>query len=284
MTTPVVTDNVLQDAINTLRSHSLQTPRIGVITGSGLGGLADEVVNATSIPYTAIPGMANTTVHGHAGELVFGELAEQPIVVMRGRLHFYEGHSTQEVTYPIRLMRALGAQVLLVTNAAGAVNEVFNIGDLMVIRDHIFLPGMAGHNPLRGPNDPTVGPRFPSMVGAYDRELRRLAHRVGSDQKIMLEEGIYAMVAGPSFETPAEIRFLRSMGADAVGMSTCPEVVVARHAGLRVLAISLITNICEDNSEGMARLGEAEHEDVLAAANAAVPRFSRLVRALVAAL
>ena len=181
-------------------------------------------------------------------------------------------------------MRALGAQSLLVTNAAGAVNEVFAVGDLMVIRDHLFLPGMAGFNPLHGRNDPAIGPRFPSMVGAYDRELRRLAHRVGSDQKIMLEEGIYAMVAGPSFETPAEIRFLRMIGADAVGMSTCPEVVVARHVGLRVLGISLITNVCVDNSEGVARVGEAEHEEVLAAANAAIPRFGRLVKALVAAM
>ncbi|MFN8485098.1 MAG: purine-nucleoside phosphorylase [Anaerolineae bacterium] len=284
MSAPVVTDNILQDAVNTLRARSLPTPRIGLITGSGLGGLADEVADATRVPYFDIPGMAETTVHGHAGELVFGQLADQPVVVMRGRLHFYEGHSLQDVTFPIRLMRALGAQSLLVTNAAGAVNEVFNVGDLMVIRDHVFLPGMAGHNPLRGPNDPTVGPRFPSMIGAYDRELRRVAHRVGSDQNIMLEEGIYAMVAGPSFETPAEIRFLRALGADAVGMSTCPEVVVARHAGLRVLGISLITNICVDNSEGAARVGEAEHEDVLAAANAAIPRFSRLVRALVAAM
>ncbi|MFN8500118.1 MAG: purine nucleoside phosphorylase I, inosine and guanosine-specific [Anaerolineae bacterium] len=284
MTTPLVTDNILLNAVNTLRSRALPTPRIGLITGSGLGGLADEVADAVSVPYGDIPGMADTTVDGHSGHLVFGRLAEQPVVVMRGRLHFYEGHSLQAVTFPIRLMRALGADSLLVTNAAGAVNEVFNVGDLMVIRDHVFLPGMAGHNPLRGPNDPAVGPRFPSMIGAYDRELRRLAHRVGSDQNIMLEEGIYAMVAGPSFETPAEIRFLRAMGADAVGMSTCPEVVVARHAGLRVLGISLMTNICVDTSEGAASVGETEHEGVLAAAAAAVPRFSRLVRALVAAM
>lgn len=284
MTAPVTTDNVLQDAVNIIQSHAVPAPRVALITGSGLGGLADEVAGATHIPYTDIPGMADTTVAGHAGELVFGHLAQHSVVVMRGRLHFYEGHTLQTVTYPIRLMRELGAEILLVTNAAGAVNEVFAVGDLMVIRDHLFLPGMAGFNPLRGPNDPSVGPRFPGMVGAYDRELRRLANRIGGEQKIMLEEGIYAMVAGPSFETPAEIRYLRMIGADAVGMSTCPEVVVARHVGLRVLGISLITNVCVDNSEGVARVGEAEHEEVLAAANAAIPRFGRLVKALIAAM
>lgn len=271
-------------AVSMIEERGVSRPRVAIITGSGLGPLADEVAGAARIPYGTIPHFPRSTVAGHSGELVLGALAGQPVVVMKGRLHFYEGHAPDAVTFPVRVMHALGAETLIVTNAAGGINPDFAVGDLMLIRDHLFFPGLAGWNPLRGPNDAALGPRFPSTLGAYSRALRALAHQVAGRQGLTLRQGVYAMVAGPSFETPAEIRFLRLVGADAVGMSTAPEVIVARHAGMRVLGLSLITNRAIEDSDADPLEGEAGHEEVLAAAQAAVPRLTGLVREIVRAL
>ncbi len=230
-----------------------------------MGALAQRIQDPTAIPYAEIAGWPVSHVEGHANQLVLGHLAGQPVAAMRGRIHLYEGYSAAEVAFPVRVLRELGIEALIVSNAAGGLNPSFAAGDLMLIRDHIFLPGLAGHNPLAGPNDDALGPRFPSMTGAYDPELRALAQRQGQTP----EEGVYAMVAGPSYETPAEYEALRRMGADAVGMSTCPEVVVARHMGLRVLGISLITNVLTG--------APVSHDEVLAAAGAASGRFCDLV-------
>jgi purine-nucleoside phosphorylase len=274
----------IQDAAAAVQAVSPTAPRVAVIAGSGLGPLADQVENAVAIPYQDIPHFPTSTVAGHAGELVLGTIGAQAVAVMRGRFHFYEGYTPDTVTFPIRVLRALGAATLFVTNAAGGVNPQFAVGDLMLIRDHLFFPGMAGWHPLRGPNDHDMGPRFPSLIGAYDRTLRQLAHRVAGEQGLTLREGVYAMVAGPAFETPAEIRYLRMVGADAVGMSTAPEVVVARHMSMRVLGMSLITNVAVDDSDVAPLEGEAGHEEVLAAAQSAVPRLTRLARSIIAHL
>ncbi|MCW5851667.1 MAG: purine-nucleoside phosphorylase [Anaerolineae bacterium] len=281
MTPELPISQAIAEAAQAVRRRSQVTPAIAIITGSGLGPLADEVEAAITIPYRDIPHFPESTVAGHSGALVLGHIAGQTVVVMRGRLHFYEGYPPQAVTFPVRVMHALGARTLFVTNAAGGINPGFQVGDLMLIRDHLFLPGMAGWHPLRGPNDDTLGPRFPSTLGAYDQGLRDLARQKAAEQGLTLREGVYAMVAGPSFETPAEIRFLRLAGADAVGMSTAPEVIVARHAGLRVLGMSLITNIASDDSDAAPLLGEAGHLEVLEAAQAAVPRLTRLARAMI---
>ncbi len=187
--------------------------------------------------------MPPATVPGHAGRLVIGTVAGTPCAALQGRAHFYEGYGMGEVTFGVRLLRALGVQTLILTNASGGLNPEFHPGDLMLIRDHIFLPGMAGVHPLRGANDERLGPRFPAMVGAYDPALRHIAHGVAAGLSFALREGVYVMVSGPSYETSAELRFLRAAGADAVGMSTCPEAVAARHAGMRLLGISLIANL-----------------------------------------
>jgi purine-nucleoside phosphorylase len=281
---PGVGREAVQRAAQAIRNRAGITPRVAIIAGSGLGPLADDVTSPQRIAYENIPGFPQSTVVGHTGEMVLGDLAGQPALVMRGRFHFYEGYSPALVTLPVRVIHALGAEVLIVTNAAGGIHPEFTPGDIMLIHDHLFLPGMAGWHPLRGPNDPERGPRFPSMLGAYDPTLRALARRIGSEQDLALREGVYAMVAGPSFESPAEVRFLRAAGADAVGMSTAPEVVVARHAGLRVLGISLITNVAVVDSDAAPMTGDAGHEEVLETAKAAVPRLTRLVRGIVAAL
>lgn len=247
-------------------------PRIGMILGSGLGSLADELADAVVVRYEDIPGFPASTVHGHRGELGIGMLGGQPVVVMRGRFHYYEGYSMQQVTFPVRVMQALGCEMLIVTNAAGGLRPDWSVGDLMLINDHIFLPGMAGNHPLRGPNDERLGVRFPAMVGAYDPELQRLAHTVAKQQGTTLRDGVYLMLAGPNFESSAEIRMCRILGADAVGMSTAPEVIVARHAGMRVLGISLVTNLALPDGP------PANHEEVLEAGEAARPRFAALLK------
>jgi purine-nucleoside phosphorylase len=253
-------------------------PAVGLILGSGLGALADELEDAAIVPYAAIPGFPASTVPGHRGELAIGRLAGQAVAVMRGRFHFYEGYTMQQVTFPVRVLRALGCEMLIVTNAAGGLRPEWAVGDLMRIADQIFLPGMAGHHPLRGPNDERLGLRFPPMVGAYDAELGRLAHTVASEQGATLRDGVYLMVAGPAFESAAELRLARAIGADAVGMSTAPEVVVARHAGMRVLGISLITNLALPDGP------PANHEEVLAAGEAAKPMFGALLKGILARL
>ncbi|MGY3716383.1 purine-nucleoside phosphorylase [Sutcliffiella cohnii] len=230
----------IQNSANYIKSKIGVNPKIGLILGSGLGVLAEEINNATTIPYSEIPDFPVSTVEGHAGQLVIGELEGKTVVAMQGRFHFYEGYSMEKVTFPVRVMKLLGVEQLIVTNAAGGVNESFNAGDLMLITDHL---NMMGTNPLIGPNDSNFGDRFPDMSTAYCKELRSVAKGVANKLNIPLQEGVYAGNTGPTYETPAEVRMLRTLGADAVGMSTVPEVIVARHSGLKVLGISCISNM-----------------------------------------
>ncbi|HEX2034413.1 MAG TPA: purine-nucleoside phosphorylase, partial [Chloroflexota bacterium] len=252
---------------------------IGLVLGSGLGQLAGSAAGATSVPYAGIPGMPRPTVAGHAGELVAGTIEGVPCLLLHGRAHFYEGHGMAEVTFGIRLLGALGVTTLIVTNAAGGLNPAFRAGDVMLIADHIFLPGLAGFHPLRGPNDERRGPRFPAMSDAYDAALRTLTldlHRASGPTSLRLHHGVYAMVSGPSYETSAELRLLRLAGADAVGMSTCPEVVVARHQGMRVLGLSLIANAAlPDQAQVLT------HEEVLATAARSAAALEQLVRGII---
>jgi purine-nucleoside phosphorylase len=266
----------IEQAAETVRRRTMHRPQIGLILGSGLNALADEIEQADSVPFSEIPGFPLATVSGHAGELVLGMLSDRTVVAMRGRAHYYEGYSMQQVTLPVRVMRALGAETLIVTNAAGGLSVGYRAGDLMLIVDHINLVGMAGLNPLRGPNEETLGPRFPEMTDAYDPALRALARRVAGELRIPLQEGVYIMLGGPSYETPADVRFLRMIGADAVGMSTVPEVIVARHGGMRVLGFSLISNSL---ASGHAKV---THEEVLEAGHNAVPRLAALIKGVLA--
>jgi len=259
-----------------IAARSTITPRIGLILGSGLSALADELEQATVIPYSDLPDFLPSTVQGHRGELALGLLAGQPVAVMRGRFHFYEGYTMQQVTFPVRVLRALGCETLIVTNAAGGLRPDFAVGDLMRIADQIFLPGMAGHHPLRGHNDARLGPRFPSMVDAFDVDLGRLAHSVAEEQGTLLHDGVYFMLAGPSFESAAELRMARILGGDAVGMSTAPEIAVAQHAGMRVLGISLITNLARPDGP------PANHAEVLSSGEAAKPKFAALLKGILA--
>ncbi len=255
-------------AATAIRALTKQQPTVAIILGSGLGALADAIGSADRIPYAVIPGWERSTAPGHAGELVIGTLEGKTVAIMKGRLHFYEGYDMKAVTFPVRVFGALGIQTLIVTNACGGLNPSYRAGDLMVISDHInHMPA----NPLRGANDDALGPRFPDMVGTYTEELRRIAHEVDSD----LREGVYVGVAGPNYETPAELRMMRGFGADAVGMSTVPEVLVARHAGMRILAIATVT----DMATGLPGLVEhVTHEEVLAVADRAGKRLGDLVK------
>ena len=256
-------------------------PHVGLILGSGLGGLAEAVEQAVVISYSDIPHFAPSTVEGHAGRLVIGLLEERPVIVMQGRSHYYEGYSMQQLTLPVRVMQLLGVEILIVTNASGGLSPDFRPGDLMLITDHINLIGMAGLSPLCGPNDPTLGPRFPDMSEAYDMGLRQLALRVAAGQGIRLHQGVYICLAGPSFETPADLRFLRKIGADAVGMSTVPEVTVARHGGIKVLGLAGIANVA------MIEPGSAPpptHEEVLQAGRVIVPKLAALIRGVLKVL
>lgn len=261
-------------AVAAITSLTAKRPTVAIVLGSGLGGLADEVRSADRIPYDRIPGWRRSTAPGHAGELVVGTLGGKTVAVMRGRLHYYEGYDMAEVTFPVRVLGAWGVDTIILTNACGGLNPAYRAGDLMVLGDHINLMGA---NPLRGPNDESVGPRFPDMVGTYTAELRALAHQVDGD----LREGVYVAVAGPNFETPAELRMLRGLGADAVGMSTVPEVLVARHTGMRVLAIATVT----DMATGLPGLvGHVSSDLVLEVANRAGARLGRVVGGVVAKL
>jgi purine-nucleoside phosphorylase len=271
----------LREAAAVIQTRTTRRPRIGLILGSGLNPLADEMVGADRIPYGEVPYFPTTAVAGHLGQLVIGQLGGQPVIAMQGRAHAYEGPSLQRVTFPVRVMAELGVQTLIITNAAGGIHPDYVPGDLMLINDHIGLMAMVGGNPLWGPNDDALGPRFPAMNKAYDPELRRLARRVAAEQKIPLREGVYCGLGGPTFETPAEVRFLRMMGVDAVGMSTVPEVIVARHMGLRVLGISGISNAAVDDSNAVA---EANHEEVLEAGRIIVPQLMTLIRGVLAEL
>ena len=262
-----------EEAAALIRSRTLHRPTLGLILGSGLGALADQVQGADIVPYGEIPHWPGSTVEGHSGRLVVGRLEAHTVALMQGRSHFYEGYSMAEVTLPVRVMRGLGVRTLIVTNAAGGLHPDFRAGDLMLITDHLNLIGMAGFSPLRGPNDDSIGPRFPDMSRAYDTGLRRLALEVAAAEGIVLRQGVYICLAGPSFETPADLRFLRMIGADAVGMSTVPEVTTARHAGMRVLGLSGISNLAAPIVAS-----ETTHDEVLLAGQAIVPNLVSLVR------
>lgn len=266
----------IERARSIIAAQTRLAPRIALILGSGLSELADDLDDPVVMPYAEIPGFLPTTVAGHRGELVVGMLAGQPVAVMRGRFHFYEGHSMQQVTFPVRVLHALGCTTLLATNAAGGLRADWRVGDLMLITDHIFLPGLAGHHPLRGPNEDRLGPRFPAMVGAYDRELLALAHRAAKSLDLVLREGVYLMLSGPAFESGAELRMCRLLGADAVGMSTVPEVIVARHMGMRCMGLSLITNLALPDGP------PANHQEVLDAGVVARPKIAALIRSILA--
>jgi purine-nucleoside phosphorylase len=261
-----------------IRNQTEFRPQLGMILGSGLGLLADQIEDATHIPYADIPHFPVSTVPGHAGRLVIGKLAGSAVCAMQGRFHFYEGYSPQQITFPIRVMKRLGVESLILTNAAGGLNPNFRAGDLMLIQDHLNLVGMSGYSPLRGPNLDAFGPRFPSMTAAYSRRLHKLARSVAKELGIGLRVGVYAMVAGPNFETPAEVRYLRGIGADAVGMSTVPEALVARHAGMEVLGISSITNIAVDRLDTSL---ETTHEEVLEVGKIIVPKLTDLLLGIV---
>ena len=268
-------------AADYIRSQNPIAPRVGLILGSGLNPLADAVGDGSAIPYGQIPHFPRPTVEGHAGRLILGRLEGIPVVVMQGRVHFYEGYSMQQVVFPVRTMQVMGIEILVVTNAAGGLNPDFHAGDLMLISDHLNLIGMTGNNPLFGPNDPSLGPRFPDMSVPYDPDLRRIAREVARENQLPLHEGVYASLSGPSFESPAEIRFLRLIGADAVGMSTAPEVIVARHGGIRVLGISGISNVAlTEPAAGQV----TSHEEVLEAGRQIVPRLITLICGVLARL
>lgn len=259
-----------------LQAQLPETPEVGIVLGSGLGGLADQLQQPVAVPYSAVPGFARASAPGHAGRFVAGRLGGKPVLCMQGRLHFYEGHSMQSIAFPIRVMKELGVRTLILTNAAGGVNTRFSVGDLMVIEDHI---NFMGQNPLTGPNDEAVGPRFCDMTFAYTPALRELAFRVAGEQGTALQKGVYLGYMGPSYETPAEIRAFRALGADAVGMSTVPEVIAASHCGLSVLAVSLITNMAAGIEEK--KLSGAE---VIETAARRAKVLEALVRGVVAAL
>jgi len=248
-------------------------PIIGIILGSGLGGLIDILEKETEIEYADIPNFPVSTVKGHGGKLVFGKIDGREVVLMAGRFHYYEGYSMEEVTFPVRVLKALGVETLIVSNAAGGTNVAFNIGDLMIIKDHINL---CPEHPLRGHNDERLGPRFPDMSQAYDHQLMNLAKDIAAQQGVSVRTGVYIGLQGPTFETPAEYKMLHTIGGDAVGMSTVPEVIVARHSGMRVFAISVITDI------GISDVTiSITHDEVLEAANAAAPKMAALVAAMV---
>lgn len=259
-------------AAEAVRRHTDLVPEVAMVLGSGLGSLADEVEDPVEIPFSGIPGFAASTVHGHVGALVLGHLEGRPVGVLRGRVHYYEGHDMAQIVLPVRVLRALGASTLVVTNASGGISRHLQVGELMLIRDHINL---MGGTPLRGPNDEAIGPRFPVMSRAYDPDLQDLARKVAAKAGFELAEGVYCALSGPSYETPAEIRMLGILGADAVGMSTAPETIAAVHCGMRVLGISCVTNVLYQGPS------QDTHEDVLRAAAEARPRFIALVRGVV---
>jgi purine-nucleoside phosphorylase len=271
----------IKEAADYVRGQLHHQPAIGLILGSGLSPLADEIEAADRIPYADIPHFPVSGVAGHAGKLVAGRLAGQPVLVMQGRTHFYEGYSMPHITLPVRVMQLLGIKTLIVTNAAGGLNRNFKAGDLMLIADHINLVGFGGSTPLRGPNLDEFGPRFPSMTHPYHPELLALARQVATQLNLPLQEGVYASLSGPAFETPAENRFLMTLGADAVGMSTVPEVIVANHGGMRVLGISAITNVSILSPETKA---ETTHDEVLETGILVGPRLIALLRGILAAI
>ena len=262
-----------EHAARIIRSRTTETPRIAIILGSGLGAFADDFENAVSIPYEDITGFPRSTAAGHAGRLVIGKIDQVPLMAMQGRVHFYEGYSLEQVTFPIRVFKLLGIKTLILTNASGGVNVQFSQGALMIISDHLNL---LGDNPLRGPNDTRFGPRFPDMTAVYSPELQEIVIEEAKALSVEVRRGIYAALAGPSYETPAEIHLMRTLGADAVGMSTVPEAIVARHMDLEVLGISCITNMAAGISDE-----PINHDDVMATGDRVRETFTQLLRKVV---
>jgi len=263
----------VQAAAQVVRGRSALAPEVAIILGTGLGGVAREVAVEAEVPYGDIPGFPLSTVETHAGRLLLGRLGRRPVVAMQGRFHRYEGYDLQQVTFPVRVVHALGARTLVVSNACGGMNPLWGPGDLVLLSDHINL---LGDNPLVGPNDERLGPRFPDMSSPYDADLRALARAVALELGIVLREGVYVAVPGPSLETRAEYRMLRAVGADVVGMSTVPEVIVAGHQGMRTVGISIITDQCLPDALERADIGR-----IIATAGRAEPRLTRLITTLV---
>jgi len=278
MTTYVTLEQIDQ-AADAVRARASYKPRVGIILGSGLNALADSVQKADAIPYGDLPNWPVSTVFGHTGRLVIGELEGQSVLIMQGRVHYYEGYSMSQVTLPVRVMLRLGLKTMFVTNAAGGVNPDFAPGDVMMITDNLNMMGMTGANPLMGPNIDELGPRFPDMSRAYDRDLMDIARKVAVQNSITLHEGVYCGLSGPSFESPADLRFLRMAGADSVGMSTVPEVIVARHGGMRVLGFSGISN--KANLDGST---VTTHEEVIEAGKVITPKVEKLIRGVLRSL
>ena len=263
----------IDEAAHVIRKRIPTTPTVGIILGSGLNGLADSVQAAVAISYNDLPNFPVSTVQGHLGRFVIGSLEQKNVIVMQGRVHYYEGYTMGQVTLPVRVMQRLGAESLIVTNAAGGVHPDFQPGDVMLITDQLNLMGMSGLNPLMGPNLDEIGPRFPDMSQPYDRAYCDLARKVARENKVTLREGVYAGLSGPSFESPADLRFLRLAGADAVGMSTVPEVIVARHGSMRPLGFSGISN--KANLDGSTI---TTHEEVIEAGRMITPKMEKIIR------
>lgn len=275
----IITMQEIDTAAAVVRGRISIQPKIALILGSGLGPLADEVESPAIIPTSEIPHWPVSTVQGHSGRLVIGRLMGKAILVLQGRAHYYEGYSMSRIGLPVRVMQRLGIQTVVLTNAAGGINPDYSAGDLMLITDHLSLLPMTGPNPLRGPNLDDFGPRFPDMSQVYDQELITLAQKVSDEANLNVRRGIYAGLSGPSFETPADCRFLRLAGADAVGMSTVPEAIVARHGGQRVLGISGISNKIDLNGTNI-----ASHEEVLEAGKVIVPKLTTIIKGVLASL
>lgn len=263
----------IQEAANFIRASWKTVPEVGIVLGTGLGGLADEITDRVEFPYSSIPHFPRSTAPSHKGQLVCGMLGGKPVMAMEGRFHFYEGYKLQQVTFPVRVMKALGCSVLIASNACGGMNPQFDKGDLMMIEDHINL---LGDNPLIGPNDERLGERFPDMCHAYDRELLKKARLIAMEEKIACHQGVFVAVAGPNLETRAEYRFLRTIGADVVGMSTVPEIIVGVHSKMRCVGISVITDMCLPDA-----LEPVSLADIIATANTAEKKLRTLVRRLV---
>lgn len=262
-----------EQAARTIRARTSLEPRVAIVLGSGLGGFADEFEDAVGIPYAEIPGFVTSTAEGHAGRLVIGKVADVHVIAMQGRVHYYEGYTLEEVTFPIRVFKLLGIKRLILTNAAGGIDIELNQGALMVISDHLNLMGV---NPLRGPNDERFGPRFPDMSEAYSRTLQEEAVDEARRMGVDIRRGVYAALSGPSYETPAEIHMLRALGADAVGMSTVPETIVARQMGIEVLGISCITNMAAGISDE-----PINHEEVMETGQRVRATFTKLLRGVI---
>ena len=263
----------IKETVDYIRKNTKSAPEIGIILGTGLGALVKEINTEIQIDYDKIPNFPVSTVESHAGRLIFGKISGKNVVAMQGRFHFYEGYDLNQVTFPVRVMKELGVKILIVSNAAGGMNPLYSVGELVLITDHI---NFQGQNPLIGKNDDSLGPRFPDMHNCYDKDLRSLAEQTALEEKVPLQKGVYVGVTGPNLETAAEYRFLRIIGGDLVGMSTVPEVLVARHQGTKVLGFSLVTDM------GLADAHEpCSHEKIIAAANKAEPKLTKLVKKII---